>query len=87
MHTTPRTVIDDFNKVFRRIFFQEFAIIRDLGEVVPVNFVQRVRKRHFSAVMMVTVAFAVGGNVDQLRSLPGIRKPAHQAIGKSFPII
>src|ERR1019366_3751620 len=84
---TPRTVVDDLHEMFGGMFFQKFAVVGELGDVPSLDFVQCIGERHFAMVVMMAVAFSVGGDVNQLRSLAGVGEAAHQPFCKSFAVV
>src|SRR5436305_3966513 len=68
------------------MLLQELAVIRQLRRIVLLNFFQRIRQRHFPEPMVMTIALAVRGNMNQLIELPSSREPAHQPVGKTLAI-
>src|SRR5215469_2678817 len=49
--------------------------------------VERVREGHFTKVVMMTIAFAVGGNVDKLRPVALIRKSVQESLGEGLSVV
>src|SRR5579872_4498762 len=87
VNATPRAVIHDFHKMLGGMFFKKFAVVGQLRDLLSFDFVQCEAERHFAIMMMMAVAFPVGGDVDELRSLAGIGEAAHQPIGETFAIV
>src|SRR5216684_4182987 len=63
----PGGVFGDFGLPFRRKFFEEFAVVGEAGLVPVFDVVHAVGEGHFAVLVMVAVAFAVGGYVGDLR--------------------
>ena len=59
---------------------QILAVVRELRELVRFDVMQRVGERHLAVAMMVAVALAVGGDVDQLRPVAAVRIRVQQAV-------
>ncbi len=66
---------------------EKLAIICKLRELIRLDVMQRIRKRHLTEAMMMAVTLAVCRDVHQLRPLPRVRKAAHQAVGKTLAIV
>src|SRR5882762_3515634 len=87
MDAAPRAVFENFHLVRWRVLLQELRIIRDFGESVGFDMLQRVGKRHFAETVVVSIAFPVGGNVHELRPIALVRKTAQQSAGELFTAI
>ena len=64
----PGGVFDDFAFVFGRKLLKEAGVVGQLDGLVFFEQAERVGERHFAVLVMMTVGFAVGGDVDQLRA-------------------
>ena len=67
--TTPRTLFDDFGGMLGGMHLEKFAIVCKLRKFGFLNVVQGRTECHFAVMVMVSVALAVGRDVDQLRAL------------------
>src|SRR5882757_75277 len=63
MDAAPRTVLENLDLVRGRIGREKLSVICDARQLVRLNLVHGIGKCHFSAVMMMAVTFAVGGDV------------------------
>src|SRR5256885_7201882 len=72
MHATPRTILDDFREMVRRMTLQELRVIGEFGELVAFDVMYGVGEGHFSKKVMVAIALAIGGDVHELWPLPSI---------------
>ena len=64
------------------MLFEIFAIVGELRQLLDFDVVQRVGERHVAEAVMMAVAFAVGGDMDELRPVarrPEMRRPACSA--------
>ncbi len=68
MKTAPGAVLDDLGLVCGGKPGEELAIVGQLC-ITLLDQLQRISQRHLTVAMMMSVAFAVGGNVHQLRAL------------------
>jgi len=82
----PGGVVDDFGFVLRWEFFEELAVVGERGEVVFFDPVHGVAERHFAVLVVMSVAFAVGGDVGQLGliGMLGVVETAEQAASEVF---
>ena len=84
VNTTPGGVFDDLDLVGRRVAFEELAVVSELRQAMGLDVVQRVSQRHVAKAVMVSVAFAVGGDVRELCVPPILRENTEQAVRQIF---
>src|ERR1039457_2013568 len=63
--TTPSRVLDDLDFVSGRIDGEVFGVIRELGQLVGFDVMQRIGERHLALEMMMAVRLAIGRNVHE----------------------
>src|SRR5690349_10259231 len=85
--TAPRTVVDNFYEVIRRMTLQKLGIVGQLGKIVRFDVMQRIGKRHFAKAMMMTVALSVRGDIHDLWPLACLGKSASEPLRKAFAVI
>ena len=69
--TGPRCVFDHLGLPCGREFFEELAVVGELGVAVVLDPVHRVGEGHLAVLVVVAIAFAVGGDVGELRVVAG----------------
>src|ERR1035438_7356068 len=84
--TTPSRVLDDLDFVSGRIDGEIFGVVRELGELVGFDVMQRVRERHLALEMMMAVRLAIGSDVHELRPAAVLGKTADQPVSEAFAI-
>ena len=82
----PGTFFNDVDLVGRRVLFQKLAVIGQSGQLPAVNLFQGVSERHVAKAVMMTVAFAVGGDVHELRPLALRRESAGQSLDEAVAV-
>src|SRR5947209_10890558 len=87
MNTTPGTVLDNLDRVFRRMPFQELAIVGKLREPGLLDVMQSVAQCHLAKMMMMPIALTIGCDVHQLRAFARIGKSTEQSLGNTFAIV
>src|SRR6201987_3679547 len=87
MHATPRAVLEDFDFVSRRILLEKLSVVGKLCQVVGLNMVQSVRQGHLPKVMVVTITFAICGDVHQFRPAALVRESAHHPFCELLAIV
>ena len=71
----------------RRMLFEVFGVVGQPGQVLRFDHMQAIGKRSISISMMMPVGFPVGGDVNQLRPVPGRGKGVDEPSGKAFPAV
>ena len=84
---TPRAVFVDLYFVCRGELLEILAVVRELGEVVFFDVMQRVGKSHLAIAMMMPVAFAVGCDMREFRPIAAVRIRVLQALGENFAVV
>src|ERR1035437_988007 len=87
MDAAPRAVLHDFDKMVGWIALQKLAVIGKLRQLFVFDALQRESQRHFAEAMMVTITFAIRGDVRKLWPSSNIRKAAEQAIREPLAIV
>ena|SRR5947209_4301433 len=82
MRTAPGGVLNDLHLMGRWKLFQELTIICEPRVHLRLDGMQCEDQRHIAVAVVMSVSFAVSGNVHELRPVPGIREPAFQAGGE-----
>src|SRR6185369_10010120 len=72
---------------FRRMHGQEFAVVGKPRHATVFDVVERVPEGHLAEGVVMAVGLPVGGDVDQLRPLPGSGEAARQAVGEYFTAV
>ena len=87
----PGGVFDDFGLPRGREFFEELAVVGELGVAVVLDPVHGVGERHLAVLVVVAVAFAVGGDVGELGAAGAVggvgRKPSSRRLPKCFAAV
>src|SRR5689334_23857517 len=86
MHAAPRRVLGNLNLAKGRAALEVMAVIGNFGKFVRFDVLQSVRQRHVAVYMVMTIGFAIGCDMHQLRPGALIMKPAEQSIGKLFAV-
>jgi len=89
MGAGPRGIIDDFGFPGGRKFFEKLAVVREACEVIVLDVVEGVAKRHLAVFMVMAVGFSVGGDVGELRfgGRPVDVEAGDKAAGEGFAIV
>src|ERR1700732_4798326 len=61
---------------------QELSVVRDAGELVLVDVMQRVGESHVAVAVVMTICLAVGSDVDELGMGSGCRESADEAMSE-----
>src|SRR6185437_760878 len=85
MKAAPGAVLDDLGLVRWRELREELGVIRKL-RIAFFNQLQGIGQRHLAVAMMVSIALAVGCDVDKLRSLSFV-EATEEALGKGFAAV
>src|SRR5258708_1601989 len=84
---TPGGIFRDLYFMGRGELFQELTVIREVGDVFRVDFVQRVGQGHVAVLVMMAVGLTVSGNVHELRPGALVRESAAQAFDKALATV
>src|SRR5215813_547823 len=87
VRTTPGTVLDDLRLVLRRMFLEVLAIIREPSNALLLDVLQCIRERHVAVGVMMSVAFAIRGDMHELRPIAGVGESSRQTMRKLLPTI
>src|SRR6266481_8733486 len=87
MHTAPGGVFDDMDFMARRELLQKLAIVGEARDTFGLDLLQRIGQGHLAILVMMSVSFAIGSDVDQLRPRAFCREPAPQAIHKVMAVV
>src|ERR1700730_5898309 len=87
MHAAPRAVLHDFHKMVGRITLQKLPVIGEFRQLVVFDTLQRVRQRHFTKAMMVTITFPIRSDMRKLWPSSSVGKAADQTIRKPLAVI
>ena len=84
MNTTPGAVPKNFYLMRRRILREVLTVVCQLGELLFFDVVQGVGKSHFTPVMVMAIAFAIGGDMDQrlIITARGALQTIHQTLAR-----
>src|SRR5256886_7293193 len=74
MRAAPRGPFPDFGFLSRRVLLEVFGVIGQLCDVVGFDVMQGIGKRHLATLMMMSVCFTIGCDVDDLRPRPAVGK-------------
>ena len=80
VRATPGTVLDDLRFMLRWMFLQVLAVVRELGDSLFFDVLERISKGHVSVCVMMSVTFAIGGDMHQLWPVAGVGKASGQAM-------
>jgi hypothetical protein len=86
MGATPRRCLKDLDFIAGREVLKELAIVGEGDAVGVLNVAKAAAERHLAELVVVTVAFAVGGNMNQLGAVAVWYKTGHQAIRKGVSV-
>src|SRR5512136_2601222 len=84
--TAPGTVLENLHLVGGRMPLQVFTIVCESSRLVGFDVVQGIGQRHVPIRVVVTVALAIRGDMDELRPSPRFGKPAQETLRKSLAV-
>src|SRR5207237_4731422 len=86
MNAAPCRPLPDFCFMCRTMPLEVFTVVRQSGEIVAFNMMQRIGECHFALFVMVAVGLAVGCDMNNLRPGSRIRKRGLQTAGQVFSL-
>src|SRR5215510_8417788 len=84
METAPRSLLDDLHLMRRWMPFEIFSVVGEPRELLGFDGVQSVGERHVAEAMMMAVAFAIGGDMDELWPPTVLVESADEPIDQVF---
>ena len=84
METAPGGLLDDLDLMRRWMPFEVFSVVGETRELLRFDGVQGVGEGHVAEAVMMAVAFAIGGDMDELRPLTVLVEGADEPIDQVF---